>query len=35
MAVISVILYSGIVLLLFKGKEWREALGPPQFDKTL
>lgn len=30
MGVISVVLYVGIILLLFKGKQWREDLGPPR-----
>ena len=35
MAIISVVLYAGIILLLVKGKQWREALGAPNFDRDL
>ncbi|KAH8802957.1 major facilitator superfamily domain-containing protein [Xylogone sp. PMI_703] len=35
MALISVILYGGIILLMWKGKSWREKLGAPNFDRDL
>jgi MFS family permease len=35
MAIISIVLYAGIVLLMWKGREWRERLGQPNFHKDL
>lgn len=35
MAIICVVLYGGIVLLMWKGPEWRERLGRPNFDRDL
>ncbi|KAL2004461.1 hypothetical protein VTN00DRAFT_3490 [Thermoascus crustaceus] len=35
MAIICVVLYGGIVLLMWKGPEWREHLGRPNFDRDL
>jgi hypothetical protein len=34
-AVINTILYGGIVLLMWKGREWREKLGAPEFHMDL
>lgn len=31
MAIIDVVLYAGILLLIWKGREWRERLGAPNF----
>ena len=35
MGIIGIVLYAGIALLMWKGKEWRERLGQPNFHKDL
>lgn len=35
MALIGLSLYSGIVLLMFKGQQWRERLAPPNFHRDI
>lgn len=35
MALISVPLFMGVVALMWKGREWREKLGSPNFDRSL
>ncbi|KAK5126327.1 hypothetical protein LTR85_010563 [Meristemomyces frigidus] len=35
MAVIQAVLFGGVVLLMWRGKEWRERLGAPEFDRDL
>ena len=34
-AIINAVLYLGIIALMWRGAEWREALGAPSFDKDL
>lgn len=35
LAVIGVMLYAGVGVLIWKGREWRERLGQPDFHKDL
>ncbi|EMC98470.1 hypothetical protein BAUCODRAFT_32515 [Baudoinia panamericana UAMH 10762] len=35
LAIINACLFTGIVLLMWRGKHWRESLGSPNFDKDL
>jgi hypothetical protein len=35
LAVISVVLYGGVGLLMWRGREWRERMGQPDFHKDL
>jgi len=35
MAIIGIALYSGVVILMFKGRAWREKMGSPNFDRDL
>jgi hypothetical protein len=35
MAIINAALFSGIVLLMWRGQHWREKLGAPGFDRHL
>jgi len=34
-AVIDAVFFLGIILLMWKGKQWRERLGTPKFDRDL
>jgi hypothetical protein len=35
MAIIDAVLFVGIVALMFKGRQWRESLGSPHFDRDM
>ncbi|MCJ1286218.1 hypothetical protein MMC26_005563 [Xylographa opegraphella] len=35
LAVLDAVLYLGIVLLMWRGREWRERMGPPNFDRDI
>lgn len=35
MAIIQAVLFIGILLLMWRGREWREKMGRPKFDKDL
>ncbi|TKX19743.1 MFS transporter-like protein 147 [Elsinoe australis] len=35
MAIIGLALYAGFVALMFKGRQWREKLGEPSFDRDI
>lgn len=35
LAIINAVLFIGIILLMWRGREWREKLGRPNFDKDL
>ncbi|KAF2219236.1 major facilitator superfamily domain-containing protein [Elsinoe ampelina] len=35
MAIIGAVLYAGIVALMFKGRQWREKLSEPSFDRDV
>ena len=35
MAIIDALLFAGIVLLMWRGRYWREKLGMPDFDRDL
>lgn len=34
-ALITVITFPGIIVLMFKGEQWRKALGVPQFHRDI
>jgi hypothetical protein len=34
-AIIDALFFSGIILLMWRGRLWREKLGKPQFDRGL
>lgn len=35
MAIIDAFLFLGIIALMFRGQQWRERLGAPNFDRDL
>ena len=35
MAIIQAVLFTGIILLMWRGQQWREQLGAPNFDRDL
>ena len=34
-AIITFVLYAGVVVLMWKGAEWRKKMGQPNFDRDL
>ena len=34
-AMINFVLYAGVILLMWRGAEWRKKMGQPNFDRTI